>query len=670
MRVRPFLFTLFIPLISLILIANLFQTVAAGVDEVVETAVSDFDRLSQLTASTQPAYGVNFISWARSAPMSETRYQNALSTGAGWNRWPFYWSDIEQSSQTPGDFHWAYQDTAVIADVEHGLKIDAVLLGTPSFYTTNPAADQLASPLFTRPAGPLSLDAVQAATPLGLYEPVFTDSTDIPGSGKTINDGNKWARFVYTAVSHYKPGGTLAQQRGWGAGVGVTHWELWNEPDLVHFWDGTKADYARLLKVGYLAAKQADANAQIIFGGLANASQNADYYRAVMNVFGGDASAPTYSYYHDIFATHNYHYAKMSWQYVFRASQVMTDFGIDKPIWLNESGVPVWDDYPGPVCEPDSLYRATMSEQADFIFQSALYATYGGADMLFFFQLYDDCGNLGGDHDWYSPSTCSETVIEPGGDAFGLFRNPADPANYCYTHHPQPETPRPGYTAYRTLTTYFTDVEPMWWIRPYGSTPYNGRQEWFGFYKPATGERVLGMFARYGTPETAVITSTNAAQTGILITPDGVTQTVTATNGVFTITLPAATNQNNPYNSEPYDIGGRPYILIEPDTLPPQVTANGPVTAVASINLTWLGTDLGSGMQNYDVTVAVDGGTAVSWLTGATNTSATYSGAPGHSYVFTVYGRDNAGNVSGGTAVFVITKELNEHVYMPLTISE
>jgi hypothetical protein len=659
MRVRPFLFTLFVPLFFLVVMTTLFQAVAAGVDERGGTAVT-------AAASTHPEYGVNFISWARPAPVSETRYQNALSTGAGWNRWPLYWSDIEQSSQTPGDFHWAYQDTTVIADIEHGLKIDAVLLGTPSFYTTNPAADQLASPLFTRPTGPLSLDAVQAATPVGLYEPVFTDSSDIPGTGKTINDGNKWARFVYAAVSRYKPGGIIAQQRGWPAGVGVTHWELWNEPDLAHFWDGTIEDYARLLKVGYLAAKQADANAQVLFGGLANASQNAEYYRAVMNVFSGDANAPTYSYYHDIFATHNYHYAKMSWQYVFRASQVMADFGFDKPIWLNESGVPVWDDYPGPVCEPDSPYRATMSEQADFIVQSALYATYGGADMLFFFQLYDDCGNIGGNHDWYSTDICSDEVIEPGGDAFGLFRNPNE-AGYCYTNHPQPETPRPGYDAYRMLTTYFTDVEPIWWIRPYGSTPNNGRQEWLAFFKPATGERVLGMFTRYGTPETAVITSTDAAGTGLLITPDGVVQTVQATNGFFTFNLPAATNQNNlDPNDTTIKIGGRPYLLIEPDTLPPNVTAGGPVTAVSGINLTWAGTDLGSGMQNYDVTVAVDGGTAVPWLTGTTATSATYNGAPGHTYTFRVYGRDNGGNVSGGTAVHVTTKELNERVYLPL----
>ena len=652
MNKRPFLliFSIFLPV--------------AGFIYWLDAAATEMDRpqdTTVLAAATQPAYGVNFISWARSRPVSETRYQNALATGAGWNRWPFYWYDIEQSSQTPGDFHWAYQDTAVIADIAHGFQTNIILLGTPPFYTTNPAAVPVAPP-----AGPLALAAPQTAAPLGLYEPVFTDSSDIPGPGKTINDGNKWARFVYAAVARYKPGGVIAQQEGWPSGVGVTHWELWNEPDLSSFWDGTTTDYARLLKVGYQAAKQADANAQIIFGGLANDSNNYYFYRDVMMVFDGDPDAATYDFYHDIFATHNYLYAWESWLHVWRAGQTLASRGLSKPIWLNESGVPVWDDYPGPVCEPDSPYRASMSEQADFIIQSAFYAAYAGADHLFFFQLYDDCGNIGGNHEWYSPDICAPDVIEPGGDAFGLFRNPNDPANYCYTHHPQPETPRLGYDAYRVLTTYFTDVESLWRLRPGSADPYNGPQEWIAFYRPATGERVLGLWARFGAAQTAVITPTNAAGTGLLITPDGITQIITATDGLFTLTLPAATNQNAPWEPALHPIGGRPFILIEPDTLPPDVTASAPVTAVAGINLTWQGSDLGSAMQDYDVTVSVDGGTAVPWLAATSAITAVYPGAAGHVYTFTVYGRDRAGNVSGGTAVTTVTKELNEHVYLPL----
>lgn len=626
-----------------------------------QTAVSSFS--ASPTTVISPSYGVNFISFARATPLSDTRYQNGLATGAQWNRWPLYWNNIEQAD---GVFAWAYQDVAAATDlISYGLKIDAILLGTPAFYTTN-APTAAERPYAANNA--LRVNRVAAATPTGLYAPIFTDNTDVPGGGKQINPANKWARFVYTAVNRYKPSGVLAQAQGWPAGVGITHWEMWNEPDLTQFWDGTVADYARLLKVGYLAAKQADPNAQIIFGGLANDSANLGFYNNVMAVYDSDPDAATYSYYHDILAVHNYLYAWEAWYHVWRAGRTLSNRGLSKPIWLNENGVPVWDDYPGPVCEPNSPYRASMSEQADYIIQSGLYATFAGADMLFFFQLYDDCGNVGGDHAWYSPSSCSDAVVEPGGDAFGLYRNPNDPANYCYTHHPQPETPRPGFGAYRVLSTYFNGVEPLWRTRAGSTQGCNwalGSQEWLAFFKPASGERVMGLWALCSAQETAVVSATNAAGTATLITPDGVTQTVTAVNGAYTLNLPGATNTNAPWDPTLNPIGGRPYLLIEKDTLPPDLSVTAPVTAVTDIDLNWTAGDLGSGIAGYDLFVSVDGGTAQPWLTGTLVESATYPGTPGHLYTFTITAWDNAGN-STQRETAVSTHTFSHYNYLPI----
>ncbi len=94
--------------------------------------------------ATQPIYGVNFISSAEDrAPGSgrlpasiEQQYQNGLATGATWNRWPLYWFNIEQS---PGAFNWSTQDATIQADIAHGLQLNAILLGTPPFYTTSPS---------------------------------------------------------------------------------------------------------------------------------------------------------------------------------------------------------------------------------------------------------------------------------------------------------------------------------------------------------------------------------------------------------------------------------------------------------------------------------------------------------------------------------------------------
>ncbi|MCA9955925.1 MAG: hypothetical protein KC434_14445 [Anaerolineales bacterium] len=627
------------------------------------TDVADL-RVAEAIPSSQPAYGVNFISWAKGLmPVSQTRYDNGKATGATWNRWPLYWYDIEQSD---GNFSWAYQDVAVHNDLQQGFKIDAILLGTPSFYTTSASLTrQLPRPV---PGHPLSIDAVQAATPQGLYQPVFTDGSNVLEPGKQINSANRWARFVYTAVSRYKPGGVLAQANGWSAGQGITHWEIWNEPDLTSFWDGTTADYGQLLKVAYLAAKLADPNAQIIFGGLANDSAKLTFYNDVMTVYDGDPNAATYAYYHDILATHNYLYAWRSWYNVWRAGNTLAARNLSKPIWLNESGVPVWDDYPGPVCEPTSPYRASMSEQADFIIQSAFYATYAGADNIFFFQLYDDCGNQPGGTNFTPVTSCTgDPLLDPGGDAFGLFRNVSNPAvSGCYWEHPNGDTPRPGFTAFQLLTTRFTDVLPLWRLRPGGSDPANGPQEWIAFYQPETKSRILGMWARFGTAETAVIPTTNAHGTATLFWPDGTTETLTATDGFYTVQLAAATNKNAIWDLSLYPIGGRPAILIEEDTLPPAVSINGPTQATTQIALSWSGSDDGSGIAMYDVLVSVDGSPFVSWLEGVTAVSATYPSELGHTYQFIVVGYDHAGNQASSEPITVLAIELTEKLYLPI----
>lgn len=606
-----------------------------------------------------PAYGVNFISWAKGmTPVSEARYANAHLTGVSWNRWPMYWNDIEQSE---GNFSWMSQDVAVENDLLNGFQLNAILLGTPPFYTTVPVNNS------TNPnpnSSLLSINAVQAATPQGLYESVFTDGTDVPGVGKLINPNNRWARFVETAVNRYKPGGVLAQANEWAKGVGVTHWEMWNEPDLIHFWDGSTEDYARLLKVGYLAAKHADPNAQVLFGGVANSSINLNFYNNVMAIYDADPDAVVNDYYHDIFATHNYLYAWRSWYNVFRAGNTLKARDLDKPIWLNESGVPVWDDYPGPICEPNSPYRASKSEQADFIIQSAFYARYVGVDNIFFFQLYDDCGNQPGNTNfpYYTVDACTgNPEIDKGGDAFGLFSNPNTDTG-CYWEHPQPESPREGLSALQLLTTYFTDVEPLWRL----PSSVNDGQEWIAFFQQATNSRIVGMWSEDDVQRIATVPATNQAGNATLIGPDNNPQPITAVNGTYTVTLPAATNQNAIWDPTLFPIEGRPFILIEVDDMPPAVTASGPVTAFIGIPLTWQGNDDGSGMQGYDLQVQVDDNPPFLWLENTTETATEFPAEEGHIYTFTIIGRDNAGNEQAAVPIFVITKELPEKVYLPM----
>ncbi len=645
-----------------------------GVEADMETAVlAQSAAPTLLITQTNPAYGLNRISNSEVASVPEAQYQAGLSTGAAWDRWPLYWDRIES---TPGVFNWTYQDTAVKGVINHGLQLNAILLGTPGFYHTNRTAEQPVRPTpEAQTYSPMSLDEIQTGVPSGLYQPVFSDNSDIPGPGKTINSANVWARFVATAVHRYKPGSQFAQEAGWPPGVGVTHWEMWNEPDLIHFWDGSAEDYARLLKVGYLAAKHTDPNAQVIFGGLADvySSQwDIPYLSAVLDIFDDDPMAAAHNYFHDILAIHNYTYAYRSWRATFIAQRRLNARQLDNEIWLNESGVPVWDDYPGPVCEPTSPFRATMQEQADFIIQSALYAHTAGADNIFFFSLYDECGNVGGNPPYFPPDQCLSNPPPPtyAGDAFGLFRNPANSFSGCSMQHPQPGTPRPAFAAYQVLTQYAGNIYPLWRARPGIPGSGSGLQEWIAFYQPHTQSRVLGLWALTDEAATAVVPATHSSQSGLLVSPDGSTQTIQATNGVFSITLPAATNHNPPTDVYAgvalFAIGGRPFLLIETDDLPPDVTASAPPVAAVNVTLSWTGNDLGSNLLNFDVTVSENGGPAVPLLSATTAVSTTYAPlTEGSSYTFTVYGRDQAGNVSPGTAVTTIAAILDNHVYLP-----
>jgi len=565
MKLRSLFFATTVFLLILVSLGpSSFSTTGAA------TAADSFNiYLPTITTSELPfnpinvVYGVNFIN-SVDHPADAQQFSNGQLTGADWNRWPLYWNRIETDFAV---FDWSAHDPVVQGDIDNGFKTNAILLGTPGFYTTRQSSTVRTENSQPEIGIPLSLADIQSATPQGLYDGVFTDGTDVPGDAKTINPNNRWAYFVFTIVSRYKPGGVLAQQNGWTADQGITHWEMWNEADYSIFWDSSLADYARLLKVGYLAAKHADPEAQILFGGLAN-NGNRDFYEDVLAIYAADSLAAEQGFYHDIFATHNYSYAWDSWYWIWKASKAQATHNLDKPIWLNETGVPAWDDYPGPTWDSKSGLRATTAEQADFVIQSAFYSLYAGVDGFFHFQLYDGCGNQPAFTNFppHSGELCNSSGYlksDPSkpcaGDANGLFSNPTDAI--CFSQHPTPETARPNLTAYQLLTTHVQDVAAYWRSRPGGITPYDGPQEIIALIQPDTNKRIIAMWARDGADQTAVIEATSSQ--ALLLGSDGSQQTIQPVDGVYEIQLPAATNQNAFWAPELYMIGGKTYILIE-----------------------------------------------------------------------------------------------------------
>ncbi|NJP05519.1 MAG: hypothetical protein HC837_07815 [Chloroflexaceae bacterium] len=151
-----------------------------------------------------------------------------------------------------------------------------------------------------------------------------------------------WGNFVYAAVSRY------GRERGW-----ISHWELWNEPNLAA--SGYESglyeikDFVRILQVGRAAAQAADPNARIVLGGLATIQGEAsgftydhlDYLNRVAQAGGWDAV--------DIIGLHPYHLgppegasqrpgrATTMTEELARMDDLLWQYG-PKPIWITELG--------------------------------------------------------------------------------------------------------------------------------------------------------------------------------------------------------------------------------------------------------------------------------------------------------------------------------------------
>ncbi|GAB4527375.1 MAG: hypothetical protein OHK0046_45110 [Anaerolineae bacterium] len=604
--------------------------------------------------------GIAHISFSTEITPAE-RYHQALALGAGWNRWPLYWNHVETA---PGEFNWSEYDRQVRDDLAFGLNINAILIGVPAFFQED--------------------DVMQ-----GLNAPVFEDGTDVPEPGKALNPDNPWVNFVYAAVKRYKPGGEL------GLSEGITVWEVWNEPDLPAFWQGSIREYARLLKISYLTIKFADPDAQVMVGGLLYPTEN-NWLAQILNIYARDPMAANHNQFMDIVAIHNYSDPWRSGWLGLYARETLEAYGIERPVWLNETGVAVWDDYPGPVWEPTSVNRATRTQQAWFFIQSAAYAWAYDVEKVFYHQLYDDCGDqpAGTNFTPHQGEQCT-TDAPCFGDAFGLYRNTS--AALCFSWHPEAGTARPVARAYRLVAEIF------------GAEPFdNGEQVYLDnrvitltFERPRTGERLMVMWNRTFDPVTLALEAegNNAELLSLesqqLIMPDD--------DGFYQIPLPPA-EPDNFANLQPLTdaaIGGMPFILIERPgdsteltalnlddalnavqaavvapvaavpgavapgtvgTLPPvrptvdpagdrvpptaQVLALPPVSP-STFTVRWEGQD-NSGIDYYLIWVRINGGEWTPWVE-TPLTSADYTGVSGNTYEFAAWAVDLAGNWSTNT---------------------
>ncbi len=504
----------------------------------------------------------------------------AYNAGSRWDRFDFIWPNIEPTND--GWNFGAYD--AVVNDLNAvGMNMVGILLWTPDWAATSglgglsmPRFDQRSpdwyAPVLGDPLAPL-VPSAASSPPQGLY--------------LSWNDpNNHWGNYVYTVVSRYKDQ--------------VKHWEMWNEPEWSYFWTGTSTDYAQLLKVGYQATKAACPDCTVLFGGL-HYWLNTDYYKWVLNILNDDPAAPQNNYFFDVMSVHLYSRSSNTYDEVNNIRNGMSAYDVgDHPIWLTETGVPVWgDDLVAP--KPKYDYAATQDEAAAYVIQSYANSWASDVERYFFFRTHDA--------DMW--------------EYFGLIRND--------------HSLRPAYVAYQVATTYL--VSPTFTTRVISDSDLNVTL----WGTPRGKVSVLWN----ESPATGVYTLPAAMPTATLVDRWGVTETAIATGDVYTFTLPGATANRPSPNQNDYIIGGDPLIVIETETPsePPTSTVHSlpEVTYSPTFTVTWEGQDNQSGVWGYDVQVRDNNGEWVDWWQ-SDSLSAQYTGQHGHTYYFRSRATDNVGN--------------------------
>jgi hypothetical protein len=227
------------------------------------------------------------------------------AAGLGWVRVDFNWLDAEPTVQ--GTYDWTRFDAIVAAADARGLKVLAVLG----------------------------------------YTPVWASQGDTKTDGSTndIPKAGTYAPFVTAAVNRYK--------------AKVTHYEIWNEPNLEQFFEGQPQDYIdRIFVPGADAVHAACPTCKVMGPGLATVgTAYATWLDAVLtqagakldivsghiyNSFpepGGGAGTTSDSFFNKL---ESHRVVKLGGATIYEGplsfKEVMDKHASNKPFWLTETG--------------------------------------------------------------------------------------------------------------------------------------------------------------------------------------------------------------------------------------------------------------------------------------------------------------------------------------------
>lgn len=410
--------------------------------------------------------------------------------GVGWDRIIFDWSQHQPTATD--DWHTLNVDDRWLeAAGDCDREVVALLKNTPDWATDG---------------------VVGAGLPRGLDLPV--DDPD-----------NLWANFVRRAAEYY-------------AERGVRRFIIWNEPDIDREtygfeFEGSLEDYARLLEVGYRAAKQGNPDAIIHMAGMTywhDVNQGRRLYLdRLLEHLMDDPDAAEHGYYFDVVTLHIYFRTDTVYQIVNDTHAVLEQYGLtDKSIWIDETNASPNLDPQWRVERPN--WQITLDQQSAYLVQAASLALAAGADHIGVYKFYD----LG---------------LPPGGESFGLLRSD--------------ESRRPAFTTWQMVIDQLNGVE----------TAELGRSDRVNAVRltHTDGRQTLIAWARTAAFAQIAVTATDDEST--LYDQYGNMVTLRPLNGVYTLSLPGAVCNA----ADGCPVGGAVALLSQPagDITVTEITADG-----------------------------------------------------------------------------------------------
>jgi hypothetical protein len=418
--------------------------------------------------------------------------EEVCDMGAGWERIIFSWAQHQPTG--PEDWHTLNVDDRWLEAARAcDREVVAVVKDTPQW-----ATDGLAG----------------AGVPRGLDLPL-----DDPG--------NVWATFMRRAAAYY-------------AERGVRRFVIWNEPDITrdtygYEFEGSLEDYAQLLKVAALAAREGNPDALIHVAGTTywhdvNEGRRL-YLDRLLELLTADPDAEANGTYFDAVTLHIYFRTETVYQIIDETRELLERYGLaDKSIWLDETNASPNLDPQWPVTRP--RWQITLDQQAAFLVQAAGLGLAAGADHIGVYKFFD----------W---------TLAPGEEAFGLVR--VDGSR------------RPAFDAWTMVIAQLNGVTSA----QAAQTPRLMAVR----LERDDGQSLLMAWSR--GPQAAVLRASATGSQSHLLDQYGKMMTLRPTEGRYTLTLPGALC--HPVDGCP--VGGYVSLLVQPSgqMTVEELTTEGPL---------------------------------------------------------------------------------------------